>query len=82
MDELLDGETYELFIPGMKEFSVYKYCIRTEDGRFLYKADPYAFHAETPSKNGIQNIRSGGLSLGGQRIYEKNAVQRIFIPPQ
>ena len=50
MDELLDVETYELFIPGMKEFSVYKYCIRTEDGRFLYKADPYAFHAETPSK--------------------------------
>ena len=35
MDELLDGETYELFIPGMKEFSVYKYCIRTEDGRFF-----------------------------------------------
>ena len=48
MQRMIDGETFELFIPSLKEFDTYKYCIKTADGRKLYKADPYAFHAETP----------------------------------
>ena len=49
MERLIDGETFELFIPSLKEFDSYKFCVITADGRKLYKADPYAFHAETPS---------------------------------
>ena len=49
MERMIDGETFELFIPGLKQFDSYKYCVKTSDGRKLYKADPYAFHAETPS---------------------------------
>ena len=49
MEKMIDSETYELFIPGLKQFDAYKYCISTLDGRTLYKADPYAFHAETPN---------------------------------
>ena len=49
MNRMIDGETFELFIAGMKEYTAYKYCITTSDGRQLFKADPYAFHAETPS---------------------------------
>ena len=48
MQRMVDGETFELFIPSLKEFDAYKYCIKTQDGRTLFKADPYAFHAETP----------------------------------
>ena len=33
MERLLDGETFETFIPSLKEYSVYKYCIKTSDGR-------------------------------------------------
>ena len=49
MQRMIDGETFELFIPDLKEFASYKFCITTSDGRKLYKADPYAFHSETPS---------------------------------
>ena len=49
MQRMIDGETFELFIAGLKQFECYKYCITTTDGRKLYKADPYAFHSETPS---------------------------------
>ena len=49
MQRMIDGETFELFIAGLKQFDCYKYCITTTDGRKLYKADPYAFHSETPS---------------------------------
>ena len=31
----------------MKEYDVYKYCVTTRAGDLVYKADPYAFHAET-----------------------------------
>lgn len=37
---------YTCFIPGVKEGALYKYCIETKDGDFLYKADPFANYAE------------------------------------
>ena len=43
---------WELFIPGMKAYDVYKFCITTPSGEQVYKADPYAFHAETRPANG------------------------------
>ena len=49
----VDGDSvWELFIPGMKEYDVYKYCVTTRAGDLVYKADPYAFHAETRPSNG------------------------------
>ena len=49
MKIMIDGETFELFIPNLKQYDEYKFCIKTDDNRTLYKADPYAFHSETPS---------------------------------
>ena len=37
---------YEVFIPELKEGSMYKYLIETRSGEYLYKADPFAFYAE------------------------------------
>jgi 1,4-alpha-glucan branching enzyme len=51
MAKMIDGETFETFIPSLKQYDTYKFCIKTRDGRTLYKADPYAFHTETPDSN-------------------------------
>ena len=37
---------YTCFIPGIKQFDMYKYCIETYKGDLIFKADPFAFHAE------------------------------------
>ena len=37
---------WELFIPDVKEGAAYKYVISTQDGKTLYKADPYGFWSE------------------------------------
>ncbi len=37
---------YETFLPEAKVGMLYKYVIETENGEFLYKADPYANEAE------------------------------------
>ena len=52
MRKVDNDSVWELFIPGMKEYDVYKYCVTTRAGDLIYKADPYAFHAETRPSNG------------------------------
>ncbi|SET28456.1 1,4-alpha-glucan branching protein GlgB [[Clostridium] polysaccharolyticum] len=42
---------YELFIPGVGEDAVYKYFIRTRDGKELFKSDPYGNYAEVRPDN-------------------------------
>ena len=69
MERMIDGETFELFIPGLKQFDSYKYCIKTQDGRTLFKADPYAFHTETPD-TGISNA-SKLYDLSGYKWKDK-----------
>ncbi len=50
-NEMTRGEpqtigVYETFLPEAKVGMLYKYVIETENGEFLYKADPYANEAE------------------------------------
>ncbi len=40
------GGIWELFVPGLKEGSLYKYEIRTQVGHCYQKADPYGFQHE------------------------------------
>ena len=47
MAKLNDAGVWEAYIDGIKNFDAYKYLIYTSEGRKLYKADPYARHAET-----------------------------------
>lgn len=46
MTKISDGGVYELFIEGAKENQLYKFLIITQEGKALYKADPYANAAE------------------------------------
>jgi len=46
---------WELFIPGMKEGELYKYEIKSKDGKIIVKADPYAFCSEVRPKNSVCN---------------------------
>ena len=42
-----DGEIWEGFIPGLGEYTSYKYAVTGPDGEVRLKTDPYAFHCET-----------------------------------
>ena len=47
MKKINDRGIYEIQVPGVSEFDAYKYVIVTHSGLELWKADPYAKHAET-----------------------------------
>ena len=46
MSPLADSGIYEAFIPGVGLGELYKFAITTQEGMILFKADPYAVHAE------------------------------------
>lgn len=41
------GGIWYLFIPGLQQYDTYQYAVCTLAGEWLFKADPYAFHAAT-----------------------------------
>jgi 1,4-alpha-glucan branching enzyme len=47
-----DAGIWTLFIPGLPEYSVYKYRIITQKGEHLDKADPYGFAMEERPRTG------------------------------
>ena len=49
MTKISSGGLYEVFVEGLKEYDTYKYAV-TRGSKTVLKADPYAFHSETPSK--------------------------------
>ncbi len=58
-----DGDSiWEVFIPGLKEFDVYKYCVTTRAGELVFKSDPYALHTETRPSNGSKVYELGGYT--------------------
>ena len=81
MERLSDGESFELFIPRLKNYTIYKYCIQTKDGRFLYKADPYAFHAETPSKTASKTYDLNGFRWSDKEYQKKKKSKSIYSSP-
>ncbi len=48
MERISDGGIFETFIPDIKEYDTYKFAVVNGKNKVL-KADPYAFHSETPS---------------------------------
>lgn len=64
---------YTCFIQGIEEDMIYKYCIETKTGDFLYKADPFANYAEvrpgTASKvHDISNLKWSDSAWMEKRI--------------
>ncbi|MGN1062268.1 MAG: 1,4-alpha-glucan branching enzyme, partial [Candidatus Scatosoma sp.] len=84
MTRLIDGESFEIFVEGVKRYDAYKYCIETHDGRLLYKADPYAFHAETPggaSSNASKVYPLNGFAWSDKSYFKKLSHTNIYASP-
>mgnify|MGYP000193499328 FL=1 len=59
----VDGDSvWELFIPGMKEYDVYKYCVTTAREIWSIRPTPTAFHAETRPSNGSKVYDISGFA--------------------
>ena len=81
MRQLEEPSVWELFIPGVKEFDVYKYCITTAADQLLYKADPYAFHTETRPSNGSKVYDLSGFGWHDQEWIDAQQHRDVINGP-
>ncbi len=86
MKKIDSSGIYNLFVPGVGEWTRYKYCIVTSYGQTIFKADPYAFFSdirpETSSKvydidhyewtddGYLANRKNNNPFMGPMSIYE------------
>ena len=68
---------WEVFIPGIQQYDVYKYCVTSASDELLFKADPYAFHAETRPSNGSKVYDLEGYTWSDGKWEEKQNKQDI-----
>jgi 1,4-alpha-glucan branching enzyme len=51
MENIDHSGYWSLFIPGLKEDTIYKYAVKSQSGEVVFKSDPYAFKAEMRPNN-------------------------------
>ncbi len=76
-----DGSVWELFIPGLREYDIYKYSIETKSGTTLLKADPYAFHSETRPGTASKIYNLDGFAWEDDNWKKFKSEQDIFSEP-
>jgi 1,4-alpha-glucan branching enzyme len=71
---------WELFLPGVPEWSAYRFEIRTRSGELRLKSDPFAFHAETPPANASKVFRSRHAWADGEWLERRRASDPLREP--
>ena len=74
MMKISDGGLYQTFIEGIKQFDNYKYAVKKNEN-VVFKADPYAFHSETPS-----GTSSKVYSLDGYKWKDADFINNKKLP--
>lgn len=65
--EKISDTVWEVVIPKLKQFDLYKYSIETQNGQILEKSDPYAVHLKlVPVRlpNCLKAVISGKMPHG------------------
>ncbi|MDD3139546.1 MAG: 1,4-alpha-glucan branching protein GlgB [Lachnospiraceae bacterium] len=72
---------YTCFVPNVQEGALYKYCIETQTGTLLFKADPYANYAEIRSGTASRVTDISNLKWTDTIWMEKRKVWQEDINP-
>ena len=73
MTQFNAGGIWTLFIPGIGEGELYKYCITTQNGTKKYKADPYANATELRPGSASKTVDISGYKWGDSRWMNARA---------
>lgn len=77
------GETglWMINVFGVEEFDSYKYRIATKSGGIKYKADPYAFHAETKPKTASKYFDIKGYKWNDKKWLNRRNKTDVYKSP-
>lgn len=77
---LISDGVWEAEISRLKQFDVYKYSIRTRDGRTILKSDPYASHFETRPDT-ASKIYESDYQWNDSEWFEQKKGKNIYKSP-
>ncbi|MCI9120127.1 MAG: 1,4-alpha-glucan branching protein GlgB [Oscillibacter sp.] len=75
------GEVWEGFIPGLPEYTAYKYAITGPDGEIRLKTDPYAFHCETRPATAGKLYDITGFKWTDAAFQARQAKKQVYDSP-
>lgn len=81
MELLGESEIWETFIPNLKTFDNYKYCIDGCDGKKHYKCDPYGTHMELQPATGSKIYDIDGYQWEDEQWQNKKKKMNIYNSP-
>ena len=81
MKKLGDGGIHALFVPGVEENTLYKYLITTQDGKKLYKADPFANYAELRPGTASKITDLSGFAWGDEKWLAERDAADVYKRP-
>ncbi len=81
MEKLGPVGIWGLFIPGVKTGEMYKFLITAEDGRKLYKADPFANYAEYRPGTASVTTDLSGFNWKDSRWMESRDGKNVYKQP-
>ncbi len=76
-----EGGIWELFIPGLQQYDCYKYAVFSHDGQILYKADPYAYHAETRPQTASRLYDLSGFKWTDSKWLTHRRTHKVYDSP-
>ena len=81
MRRVTDGGVFECVVPNVKVYDSYKYYIIGADGIGRFKADPYAFHAQTRPETASKYIDIAGYEWQDAAWLEARREKSIYESP-
>ena len=74
---------WELFVEGIEQYSTYKYALKTvkSGGEYVLKADPFAFHAQTPPENASKAYDLSGYNWRAKDYEAKRLTTNAKTSP-
>ena len=73
-----DGSVWELFIPDLKKYDIYKYSIESSQGQIKLKADPYGYHMETRPNTATKIYDIDGFKWNDEKWLNDRASKNIY----
>ncbi len=80
-EKITDQGIWECRITGLSEYDCYKFVLESSDGRLIYKADPYAVHAETRPGTASKVYDITGYDWGDQKWMDIRKGTLLYHKP-
>ena len=81
MEMIADTEVWEAFVPGLKTYDTYKYCVDGCDGKKHMKCDPYGTHMELQPNTGSKIFDVDGYLWSDKKWMEEKKTKDIYNAP-